>query len=86
MFVSPDLFSELAFAHTVYRQHPKSLLHAAVAGSSLAGSLSFISTGAAANLFIVDPARYGLRFSHDPVATLIKRAHSGLICNNVFNS
>lgn len=85
MFVPPDLFSELAFTCTVYRQHPRSLLHAAVAGSSLTGTPSFIRVGGKANLFVVDPARQGLRFSRDPVATLVKRAHSGLICNNVFN-
>jgi cytosine/adenosine deaminase-related metal-dependent hydrolase len=85
MFVPPDLLSELAFTSLVYKQHPNSLLHAAVAGSALAGSPSFIRAGARANLFIVDPERSALRFSRDPVASIIKRASSGQICHNVFN-
>ncbi|MCK9579707.1 MAG: amidohydrolase [Methanoregula sp.] len=86
MFVSPDILSELAFALVVYKQHPKSLLHAGVAGSALTGSPFFIRKGVRANLFIVDPAGSVVRFSRDPVSSLIKRAHSGQICNNVFNS
>jgi cytosine/adenosine deaminase-related metal-dependent hydrolase len=86
MFVPPDLLSELAFTSVVYKQHPKSLLHAAVAGSVLTGSPSFIREGAKANLFVVDAAGSGMRFSRDPVASLIKRVQFGRICNNVFNS
>jgi cytosine/adenosine deaminase-related metal-dependent hydrolase len=86
MFIPPDLLSELAFAATVYKQHPKSLLHAAVAGSALTGTPFFIRTGAQANLFVIDTDRSGLRFSRDPVSSLIKRVSSGQICNNVFNS
>ena len=85
MFVSPDMLSELAFASVVYKQHPKSLLHAAVAGSALTGTPFFIRKGARANLFVIDPAGSAVRFSRDPVQSLIKRAQSGLICNNVFN-
>jgi cytosine/adenosine deaminase-related metal-dependent hydrolase len=86
MFVPPDLLSELAFTATVYKQNPPSLLHAAVAGSALTGRTYFIQAGARANLFMVDPVRYGLRFSRDPVSSLIKRVAFGQICNNVFNS
>jgi len=86
MFVPPDLLSELAFTQTVYHQHPLSLLHAAIAGSALTGSLFFIRPGAPANLFTIHPARAGLRFSRDPVASLIKRVQSSQISNNVFNS
>jgi cytosine/adenosine deaminase-related metal-dependent hydrolase len=86
MFVPPDLLSELAFTSVVYKQHPKSLLHAAVAGSALTGTPSFIRVGAPANLFVVDAAGAGMRFSRDPVASLIKRVQFGRICNNVFNS
>jgi cytosine/adenosine deaminase-related metal-dependent hydrolase len=86
MFVPPDMLSELAFTSVVYKQHPKSLLHAAVAGSALGGTPFFIRTGAPANLFTIDPARHGLRFSRDPVSSLIKRVSFGQICNNVFNS
>jgi cytosine/adenosine deaminase-related metal-dependent hydrolase len=85
MFVPPDMLAELAFALVVYRQHPKSLLHAGVAGSVLAGCPSFIRKGARANLFLFDPAGSSVRFSRDPIISLIKRAQSGQICNNVFN-
>ncbi len=85
MFVSPDMLSELAFASVVYKQHPKSLLHAGVAGSALTGTPFFIKKGARANLFMIDPAGSAVRFSRDPVSSLIKRAQSGQICNNVFN-
>lgn len=86
MFVPPDLLSELAFTTVVYKQHPKSLLHAAVAGSALTGSPSFIRVGARANLFVADAAGAGMRFSRDPVGSLIKRVQFGHIRNNVFNS
>jgi cytosine/adenosine deaminase-related metal-dependent hydrolase len=86
MFVPPDMLSELAFTAIVYKQHPQSLLHAAVAGSALAGTPYFIRAGAPANLFVIDPARSGMRFSRDPVSSLIKRASSRQIYNNVFNS
>jgi cytosine/adenosine deaminase-related metal-dependent hydrolase len=86
MFVPPDLLSELAFTAIVYKQHPQSLLHAAVAGSALAGTPYFIRAGAPANLFVIDPAQSGMRFSRDPVSSVIKRAQSSQICNNVFNS
>jgi len=86
MFVPPDMLAELAFASVVYKQHPKSLLHAAVAGSALTGSPSFIRVGARASLYVLDPAGSGMRFSRDPVISLVKRAHYGQICNNVFNS
>lgn len=85
MFVPPDPLAELAFALIVYKQNPKSLLHAAVAGSALTGSPFFIRTGAPASLFVFDPSRSGMRFSRDPVTSLIKRAQFGQIYNNVFN-
>jgi cytosine/adenosine deaminase-related metal-dependent hydrolase len=86
MFVPPDMLAELAFASVVYKQNPKSLLHAAVAGSAMTGSPSFIRVGARASLFVIDPAKSSMRFSCDPVVSLIKRAQSGQIYNNVFNS
>ncbi len=85
MFVSPDMLAELAFAMVVYKQHPKSLLHAGVAGSALTGSSFFIQKGVRASLFVLDPSGSAVRFSRDPVSSLIKRAQSGQICNNVFN-
>ena len=85
MFVPPDLFSEMAFTSTVYGLEPKRLLQAAVRGSGLIGSSFFIRPGSRANLFTIDPRATSLRFSRDPLATLVKRAHFSVIGTNVFN-
>jgi cytosine/adenosine deaminase-related metal-dependent hydrolase len=85
MFVPPDLFSEMAFISTVYRLPPAAIFRAAVRGSDLLGTSSFIREGAPANLFVAGPGRSALRFSRDPLATLVKRANSALIRTNVFS-
>jgi cytosine/adenosine deaminase-related metal-dependent hydrolase len=85
MFVPPDMFSEMAFASTVYRIDPKILLHAAVQGSELTGTSFFIRTGVRANLFTIDPAQSSLHFSRDPVTSIIKRASYCQTGHNVFN-
>jgi cytosine/adenosine deaminase-related metal-dependent hydrolase len=85
MFVPPDMFSEMAFTSAVYRIDPQILLDAAVRGSEICGSSFFIRTGARANLFTIDPARSALHFSHDPVASIIKRGSGIHIGNRVFN-
>jgi cytosine/adenosine deaminase-related metal-dependent hydrolase len=85
MFVPPDMFSEMSFASTVYRIDPIVLLRAAIQGSELTGSSFFIRKGQRANLFTIDTTRSSLCFSHDPVTSLIKRASSCQIANNVFN-
>jgi cytosine/adenosine deaminase-related metal-dependent hydrolase len=85
MFVAPDLFSEMAFLSTVYRIAPKVVLRAAVRGSAVFGPSFFIRQGSRANLFIVDPGRSALRFSRDPLATLVKRANAAVIRTNVFS-
>lgn len=85
MFVPPDLFSEMAFVSTVYRTEPADLLRAAVQGSAVIGPSFFIREGARANLFAMDPARSAMRFSRDPLATLVKRANSAAIRTNVFS-
>ncbi|MDD1696331.1 MAG: amidohydrolase, partial [Methanoregula sp.] len=85
MFVSPDMFSEMAFTSTVYRMNPETLLGAAVRGSELAGSSFFIQEGVPANLFTIDPEQSSLHFSRDPVTSIVKRASGRNICNNVFN-
>lgn len=86
MFVQPDLLSEMAFLHTVYRIGPVDALRMAVAGSSLRGDPFFIESGARANFFVLDPLNSNLSFSKDPVAALVNRAFSSGICKNVFNS
>jgi len=85
MFVPPDMFSEMAFTSAVYRIDPIFLLHAAVQGSELTGPSFFIRTGVRANLFTIDPAQSSLRFSRDPVSSIIKRASYCQIGHNVFN-
>jgi len=85
MFVPPDMFSEMAFTSAVYGINPEVLTGAAVRGSEMTGSSFFIRTGARANLFTIDPARSALHFSHDPVASIIKRASGSQIGNRVFN-
>ncbi len=85
MFVPPELFSEMAFVSTVYKIAPAEILRAAVRGSAVFGQSFFIRQGSRANLFVVDPARSALRFSRDPLATLVKRANSSAIKTNVFS-
>ncbi len=85
MFVPPDMFSEMAFTSAVYGIDSEVLLGAAVKGSDMAGLSFFIRKGARANLFTIDPARSALLFSHDPIASIIKRASGSQIGNRVFN-
>ncbi len=85
MFVPPDMFSEMSFTSTVYRTDPKVLLRAAIQGSELTGSSFFIRKGTRANLFTIDTTRSALNFSRDPLTSLINRASSCQIANNVFN-
>lgn len=85
MFVAPDLFSEMAFVTTVYKIAPSSALRAAIEGSAVFSMPFFIQVGSRANLFVVDPARSALRFSRDPLATLVKRAIPAEIRTNVFS-
>jgi cytosine/adenosine deaminase-related metal-dependent hydrolase len=85
MFVPPDMFSEMAFTSSVYGIDPVSILRAAILGSGLSGSPFFIQKGARANFFTLDAIHSALRFSRDPVASLVKRAGSTRIGNNVFN-
>jgi cytosine/adenosine deaminase-related metal-dependent hydrolase len=85
MFIPPEMFSEMAFISTIYRIAPAVVLRAAVIGSAVFGTPFFIRKGARANLFVVDPARTALRFSRDPLATLVKRMNSARIRTNVFS-
>lgn len=85
MFVPPDLFSEMAFVSTVYHREPAAILRAAVRGSAVTGTPFFLRPGGKACLFVADPARSALRFSRDPLATLVKRANPADIMTNVFS-
>jgi cytosine/adenosine deaminase-related metal-dependent hydrolase len=86
MFVPPDMFGEMSFVSTVYREDPRDILRSAVAGSALAGSPWFISKGVQANLIVLDPEKNALKYSRDPVASIVKRAHFSSFCASVFNS
>lgn len=86
MFVPPDLFSEMAFISMVYRIGPRPLLRSAIGGSALFGESFFIRKGARANLVVIDPSQSAMRFSRDPLTTLVKRANQAVIGKNVFNS
>jgi cytosine/adenosine deaminase-related metal-dependent hydrolase len=85
MFVAPDLFAEMAFVSTIYGLDPGTILRAAIRGSEVFGRSFFIRKGSQASLFVVDPARSALRFSRDPLATLVKRGNSAIIRTNVFS-
>jgi cytosine/adenosine deaminase-related metal-dependent hydrolase len=85
MFVNPDMFSEMAFASTIYGMKPEILLRAAIQGSELSGESFFIRTGARANLFVIDPSQSALKFSRDPVTSITKRVCCGHIVHNVLN-
>ena len=85
MFVPPDMFSEMAFASTVYGLEPATLLRAAIQGSELLKKSFFIRKGARANLFLIDPLQSALQFSRDPVASITKRVSSGHSVHNIFN-
>jgi len=85
MFVPPDLLSEMAFTSIIYGIEPEVILHSAVAGSAISGISCFIHAGARANLFTLDAAHSAIRFSRDPVATIVRRACGLPIGKNVFN-
>jgi cytosine/adenosine deaminase-related metal-dependent hydrolase len=85
MFVAPDLFSEMAFVSKIYQIAPSVILRAAVRGSEVFGRPFFIQEGGRANLFVMDPAKTALRFSRDPLATLVKRANSAAVMTNIFS-
>ena len=86
MFVSPDMFSEMAFTSVVYRMDPKVLVSCSCSGVlNMTGNSFFIRKGVRANLFTIDPAQSSLHFSRDPLTSLVKRASVSQIGNNVFN-
>lgn len=86
MFVPPDMGGEMAFVSTLYKTDPAAILRSAVAGSVLTGSPFFIRPGARARLRIIDPEQNALKFSRDPVTSVVKRAPFSCHGTNVFNS
>ncbi len=86
MFVPPDLGGEMAFVSTLYKTDPATVLRSAIAGSVLTGSAFFIRKGARARLRIIDPEQNALKFSRNPVTSMVKRAPFSFRGANVFNS
>ncbi len=83
MFVQPDMFAEMSFAHYVYRLDPRDLIRAAVLGSRLLSRSFFIEEDALANFLLIDPARSSLIFSADRCSTIVKRVTRCNIEKNV---
>lgn len=84
MFVQPDMFAEMAFTEYIYHVPPDVLLRAAVQGSKLSGRSYFISKGLPARFFTISPGHSNMRFSRDPLSTIVKRGSSASICKKVF--
>ncbi|QYZ78426.1 amidohydrolase [Methanofollis formosanus] len=85
MFVQPDILREMAFVETVTRLPPAEVLRAAVRGAGLAGRTYFIEEGEKANFIVIDALRSNLRFSSDPVASIVRRADRGDLLETVIN-
>lgn len=84
MFVNPDIMQEISFCHTTYRIPPADLLAAATGGFPPAGVDHEIRPGNRAVFFIADVSGSNLSFSHNPLASLVKRSPSGRICTTIF--
>jgi hypothetical protein len=84
MFVQPDMFAEMAFAYYVYRMPPALLIRAAIDGSLLCGTPFFIRKGVPARFIVLGPGQSNMRFSLDPLATIVKRGSSASIIKKVF--
>ncbi len=85
MFVQPDMLREMAFTSLVYKIPPKEVLNMAIAASDLLYEPFFIEEGSIARFFCVDPMRENLTYSHDHVATIVKRVNTHTIERNVIN-
>jgi cytosine/adenosine deaminase-related metal-dependent hydrolase len=83
MFVQPDLFGEMAFISSVYRVPPDDILRAAVAGSELTGQTYFLEEGKFANFTVIDARYANIRFTKDPIATVVRRLSPSAIEQNV---
>jgi cytosine/adenosine deaminase-related metal-dependent hydrolase len=86
MVAQPDMFAELAFTGYIYSIEPHVLFRAAIAGASLAGRDFSIRKRSPATFFMLDPGHTNMRFSRDPLTTIINRASSGDIVKKVFIS
>ena len=83
MFVQPDMLREMAFTATVYRAPPKEILHAAIAGATLAGRTGYLEIGQNTKMLVINPAKCNLSFSKDIRTTIVKRLDPSSIEQNV---
>ncbi|MDN7023317.1 amidohydrolase family protein [Methanoculleus sp. FWC-SCC1] len=83
MFVHPDIFGEMAFISSVYRVPPEEILRAAVAGSRLSGQTYFLQEGKSANFTVINARDANIRFTRDPIATVVRRLSPAAVEQNV---
>jgi cytosine/adenosine deaminase-related metal-dependent hydrolase len=84
MFVQPDMFAEMAFAHYVYRMPPDILIRSAIEGSVLGKTSFFIRKGVPARFFVMGPGLSNMRFSLNHLSTIVKRGSSASILKKIF--
>jgi len=84
MFVQPDMFAEMSFAHYIYKIPPATLMRAAISGSQLGGSSFFIRKGVPARFFVMDPNLSNMRFSLNHLSTIVNRGASASIIKKIF--
>ncbi|MBN1195189.1 MAG: amidohydrolase family protein [Methanomicrobiaceae archaeon] len=85
MFVQPDMFQEMAFTAIIYRIPPADILRMAIAGSALFTTPQYISEGNPAAFFTIDPMRGNLRYSRDPLTTVVKRMSPALVGRIIYS-
>jgi cytosine/adenosine deaminase-related metal-dependent hydrolase len=86
MFVSPDMFREMAFLSTIYHLPSPQILKAAVEGAEILSAPWYIARGAPARFFCVDAGQGMLSYSRDPCTTLVKRVNKSDILENVLTA
>lgn len=84
MFVNPDMMQELSFIHSVYGTAPEILFSRSTRGFGPADINHSIEPGNKADFYIIDVSKENLSFSHDPVASVVKRSPSRQICATIF--
>jgi cytosine/adenosine deaminase-related metal-dependent hydrolase len=85
MFVQPDLFSEMQFISFVYGIEPREILRSAVRGFDVFREPNWIEEGNIASFFWIETGKTNFRYTHDPVATLVRRGSAAHISGNVFS-
>lgn len=76
MFVQPDLWREMAFLSVITDIPARTILEMGISGSSLTRDPYWIEEGKKASIIEVNPERFNLNLSRDPVRTLVTRGCS----------